>query len=289
MRISLLHRSVSLSLTPNDAIVLRFQRLFSSAQQQQWRLRAAVRNGILVIGAPKVGKRFIVQKLVTPRAQTTTTAVNGYSSRLTLQHSGIEAFDCSIDTKYYSAQLTFHVIPAATHAQFNGEEDEEAAADAAAGDSARTAALSSEAKSEFAALDAQALMLIFNLGDSSSFHALAARWLPFIEERNPSVLLLVGNDIASTSASPLTRVQKQEREDLEQLARDWALDHGLSMSVCRTTIHWHLRARRSALLQLRRLLLPLTAVAMSWMLLPSQSVFLVCWRRWKATCGTIPP
>jgi hypothetical protein len=199
------------------------------------------RNGILVIGDAQVGKRFLVRRLSTPRHKQTeaeAAAAGSASAAVTAAavraHSRIEDFHFVVDTKYYSAQLTFHVLPADVHAQLSGPESAANATDSAI--DPVIPSLSAEARGEFGALlaEVQAVLLVFDLSNAASFHAVAARWLPFIEERNPSVLLLVGNETRAASAivpasdAKLTPAAlQQEREELEQLARDWALDHGL--------------------------------------------------------------
>jgi len=202
------------------------------------------RNAILVIGSAQVGKRFLVRRLVAPRSGSGSSDASAVAAHAVQPHSRIEAFHGALDTKYYSADVAFHVLPADAHAQLSEstEEEEEAGeerkAEAASATASSGAAavdpvippLSADARAEFAVLAAevQAVLLVFNLAEAASFHALASRWLPFIQQHNPSVLLCVGNERRNAAAvAAQTPAQRQEAEELEQLARDWALDNGL--------------------------------------------------------------
>ena len=199
-------------------------------------------NSILVVGESRVGKRFLVRRIVDSRtkAAATAAAASGTSDATAssasvapsapASHSfpaasSIDAFRFSVDTKYYSADLTFHVLPADKHAALSASAVGSDAVDAAA-----AAELSAEVRSEFASLDVQAVMLVFDLSAPASFHALASSWLPFLRDRSPGVLLIVGNNVAPPTAvvDPAAAVAaRREKEELEQLVKDWALDNGV--------------------------------------------------------------
>jgi len=193
-------------------------------------------NSILVIGEAQVGKRFLVRRLLASGAdaQTAVDAAAAAAPAAVLPHSSIETYHRAVDTKYYSATLAFHVLPATAHAALSGD-----AADTQA--EAAGAALSAAAHDEFGALEPQAVVLLFDVHSAPSFHAVASRWESFIRDRNPAVMLCVGNEIAKPQPVPASEQQQRDRDDLEQLAKDWALDHGVSDTAADTAA-MHLRS-----------------------------------------------
>lgn len=156
-------------------------------------------NVLLVVGDAKVGKRYLVSQLVGGETSSGATSSSSPSSA-----TGIEVRPIDFDTKYYSATVAAHVLPS-SHAQFVDED---------------ATSLSAEARGEFAALDVQALVLVFSLARDSTFHSLANAWADFARDREPEVMMLVGNAEPTTDAAALAA-----QADLEQLARDWAIDH----------------------------------------------------------------
>lgn len=190
-------------------------------------------NSILVIGEASVGKRFLVTRLLNSGAHAHTDAgaatvpAPALAPAAVLPHSHIETYHRAVDTKYYSATLAFHVLPAAAHAALSGDAPDSQTEPAAG------AAVSAAAHAEFGALEPQAVVLLFDVHSAPSFHAVASRWETFIRDRNPAVMLCVANEIAKPQPVPVSEQQQRDRDDLEQLAKDWALDHGVSHTSLR--------------------------------------------------------
>lgn len=158
-------------------------------------------NVLLLIGEPQVGKHYLVKHMQTdtPTAPAPAAVVKDAETR-------IERHALTLDTKYYSADLTIHLLPSDTHAAFADGTD---------------TLLTPGARAAFQSLDAQAVLLVFSLARSATFHALVNAWQTFLADRQPEVVMLVGNYHGLTNEPG----QATEAEELEQLAKDWALDH----------------------------------------------------------------
>ena len=155
-------------------------------------------NVILVIGDAQVGKRYLVQHLQGDKPATAPT---------TDTETKIETHALTLDTKYYSADLHIHLLPASTHAAFADSAD---------------AVLTPAARASFQSLDVQSVILIFHLSHPATFHSLVNAWQAFLADRRPEVVMMVGNAPSEPKSGSADATAQQE---LEQLAKDWALDH----------------------------------------------------------------
>ena len=156
-------------------------------------------NKILVIGGPRVGKKFILERLIKSPSPLPLLPL----SVSTTPTTSLPLSTClwPIDTRYYSAHLSFHLLNDQSVPAFT------------------PSSLSSLVSSPLLT-DLQGLMLVYDASDPSSLSAIQ-RWsalLPHVSHQDDdSVMLMVGVESQPTKASA----------DVWAQARDWAIDHGL--------------------------------------------------------------
>lgn len=157
-------------------------------------------NSLLFIGSSQVGKKFIVQRMV----ESNTTSNNNAASSTTTPHGTFH-----LDNKYYTASIELHVLPSSELENSSSNDT------------------NTTLSHRFDTLQPQAMVGVFSLERPETFHQLVSSWNP--ATFNLDVMILVGNQFKKDDSSTTTTsmISVNEREELDQLAQDWAIDHAV--------------------------------------------------------------